>query len=87
MRESVIEHAVCQFAEGRGWFVRKLAWPGRTSAPDRLMIRRGQVVFVEFKATGEVPRPDQVREHTRMRVKGATVLVIDSIEQGERLLA
>jgi hypothetical protein len=87
MRESVVKTAVVRFAEGAGWLVRHVEWRGRNSCPDTVMFRAGITTWVEFKANGEVPRPDQDREFTRMRTKGAIVLVIDSIEHGRRLLA
>lgn len=46
----------------------------------------GSTVWVELKAPGEKPRPEQLREHTRMRAMGQRVEVIDSIEGVERLL-
>lgn len=80
--ESVIENTVCAHAEMNGWLVRKLSWLGRRGAPDRLFMRNGMAVFVEFKATGETPDPIQVREIARMRKAGMTVHVIDDIEVG-----
>ena len=44
-------------------------------------------IWVELKAPGEKARPSQVREHERMRAMGQRVLVIDSIEGVEELLA
>jgi len=44
-------------------------------------------VWVELKATGVKPKPHQLREHERMRKMGQRVVVIDSIEGVERLLA
>lgn len=41
---------------------------------------QGELVWVEFKATGKKPTGAQVREHNRMRAVGQTVLVWDSIE-------
>lgn len=45
-----------------------------------------QTIWVECKATGELPEPHQLREHQRMRAMGQRVEVIDSIEGVERLL-
>ena len=45
-----------------------------------------QTIWVELKATGEVPEPHQEREHKRMRAMGQRVEVIDSIEGVEELL-
>jgi hypothetical protein len=43
--------------------------------------------WVELKAPGVVPEPHQLREHARMRRLGQRVVVIDSIEGVEALLA
>lgn len=48
--------------------------------------RDSQTIWIELKATGEVPEPHQLREHERMRAMGQRVEVIDSIEGVERLL-
>lgn len=43
--------------------------------------------WVELKATGVKPEAHQLREHDRMRKMGQRVVVIDSIEGVEELLA
>jgi hypothetical protein len=88
VRESQIEKSVEQWAKNRGWFVRKLAWLGRSGAPDRIFIRAGRVVFIEFKAPGKavIPGSSQDREHARMREAGAEVHVASSIEQAQEIL-
>ena len=80
MRESLIERKCCQWAKVNGWLVYKFVSPSQSGVPDRLFIRNGQVVFVEFKATGEKLRPLQVKIIDKMREQGATVHVIDSVE-------
>lgn len=82
LSEAVIEGSVFAYAEMNGWLVRKLSWIGRRGAPDRLFMKEGRAIFVEFKATGEKPDPIQVREIARMRKAGMTVYVIDDIEVG-----
>ena len=86
MRESAIEGKVCHDAEAEGWFQRKLSWIGRTGAPDRFFAKEGRVVLIEFKAPGEVPRADQVREHKRLRAAGVEVHVVDNVADGHRVL-
>lgn len=44
-------------------------------------------IWVELKATGKKPEPHQLREHKRMRAMGQRVVVIDSIEGVDALLA
>lgn len=46
-----------------------------------------QTIWVELKAPGVEPEPHQLREHERMRHMGQRVVVIDSIEGVEELLA
>ncbi|HHD7566826.1 TPA: VRR-NUC domain-containing protein, partial [Escherichia coli] len=49
------------------------------SVPDRIvLLPGGRIVFVECKAPGKPPRPDQLREHERLRKLGFTVVVLDS---------
>lgn len=80
MRESLIERKSCQFAKANGWLVYKFVSPSQSGVPDRLFIRDGAVVFVEFKAAGEQLRPLQQRIIANMRLHGAKVYVIDSVE-------
>lgn len=76
--ESAVENPVVVRAERDGWFVRKLGWIGRRGAPDRLFIRCGRVVFIEFKDRGKEPTLLQKQEHKRMLQSGAEVYVCDS---------
>jgi len=82
MIESEIERIVCEHAEAVGWLVRKFKYIGRRAAADRLLIRNGRVVFIEFKQAGKTAREGQAREHARLKGHGAEVYLIDSIEAG-----
>ena len=87
MLESAIENPVVKRAEQAGYFVRKVQWVGRRSAPDRLFARkdRGQV-YIEFKAPGEKATLAQDTEHGRMRAAGIEVHVCDSVDDAMRIL-
>lgn len=86
--EAVVENDVVDFAQRRGWLVRKLKYIGRRNAADRLFVRAGRVVFVEFKRPGgEPPRPGQEREIARLKAHGAEVYVIDNREDGYAVFA
>ena len=97
MRESDIEAHLVKRVRELGGEVRKVKWIGRVGAPDRLVMlpymtylgdhAAQTTIWVELKAPGEKARPSQVREHERMRAMGQQVLVIDSIEGVEALLA
>jgi hypothetical protein len=102
MREREIEAYLVKRVKELGGEVRKVKWIGRAGAPDRLVMLPGpwcgfdsaggfwaspRTIWVELKAPGEKARPSQVREHERMRAMGQRVVVIDSIEGVEDLLA
>lgn len=88
MRERDIERHLVQRVKALGGEIRKVAWPGRANAPDRLVMLPGRrAVWVELKAPGKTPTAQQVREHNRMRRLGELVEVIDSLEGVEALLA
>lgn len=99
MRESQIERYLVTRVEQMGGEVRKVKWIGRRGAPDRLVMlperlgrfdwdgQPGRTVWVELKAPGEKCRPHQIREHERMRLMGQRVVVVDSFEGVEELLA
>jgi hypothetical protein len=103
MRESQIEAYLVKRVKALGGEVRKVQWVGRRGAPDRLvMVPRvlnanptGWVAdpctitttWVELKAPGVEPEAHQLREHKRMRAMGQRVVVIDSIEGVDALLA
>ena len=81
-RESTIERKVCAAAKKAGWLVRKVTCPGHRGFPDRLLVREGYVVLVEFKRPGGKPRANQVHEHRLLMRAGLDVRVIDDAEVG-----
>jgi hypothetical protein len=88
MRERDIEQHLVRRVKQLGGEVRKTQWIGRVNAPDRRVMLPGRKpIWVELKATGQVPTPQQIREHNRMRRLGELVEVIDSIDGVEALLA
>ncbi|MGJ0638233.1 VRR-NUC domain-containing protein [Xenorhabdus bovienii] len=79
IRESVIENHLVKEIKKAGGIAYKFTSPGRRSVPDRICILPGgRILFVECKAPGERPRPDQIREHERLRALGCEVVVLDS---------
>lgn len=93
MRERDIERHLVKRVKELGGEVRKVQWIGRVGAPDRLVMLPftdgwlPNTVWVELKAPGAKARPSQVREHERMRAMGQRVVVIDSLDGVEDLLA
>lgn len=97
MREAVIEKYLVKRVKELGGEVRKVKWIGRNGAPDRVVMRPswggvggedvGVVVWIELKAPGKKPTAAQFREHARMLKMGQVVVVVDSIEGVDHLLA
>lgn len=84
--ESAIESDACDFAKDHGWMVFKFVSPGRKGVPDRLFIRNGRHLFVEFKRGDEEARRQQAKRHREMREHGAEVHVIDNLADAYALL-
>lgn len=82
MLEGQIEKAVFTLARKQGWYVRKVAFPGRVGAPDRLFAKDGRIVFIELKATGKRVEEgsSQAREIARMNAAGVEAYWFDSID-------
>lgn len=80
-RESAIEKKCTAIAKANGWLPFKFTSPAQRGVPDRLYIRAGAVVFVEYKRHGEHPTPLQAKIHRDMRGHGAVIHVIDNEEQ------
>ncbi|MDE9447806.1 VRR-NUC domain-containing protein [Xenorhabdus bovienii] len=79
IRESVIENHLVKEIKKAGGIAYKFVSPGRRSVPDRIcVLPGGRVVFVECKAPGEKPRPDQLREHEKLRALSCEVVVLDN---------
>lgn len=86
MVEAEVEGTVVGKAERAGWFVRKIAYVGRRAAADRLFIKGGRTVWIEFKRPGKTARPGQALEINRMKGAGAEVHVVDRVEDGLAIL-
>lgn len=86
MRESKIEREVCKYAKETGWLCYKFSSPGNRGVPDRIFIRKGRIVFIEFKATGNKPTKLQESIISKMRMQGIEVSIIDNIENGKYIL-
>ena len=87
MSESSIEYKHCKRVKDQGGTSYKFVSPNRRGVPDRLdlfpilpehrEIVAKYVTFTEIKDTGEKPRPEQIREHNRLRELGFNVEVVD----------
>lgn len=75
--EAKVVQRIKALVKSHGGEVRKVEWSGRRGAPDLLVLMPGFHLFVEAKAEGERPRPEQLREHKRLEKAGFVVLVVE----------
>lgn len=84
--ESSIESDAITFAKLHGWWVAKFVSPGKRGVPDRIFIRDGRVVFIEFKRGGKEPTVQQLKRHREMRAHGAEVHWVDNLKSAYQIL-
>lgn len=78
MRENQIEKHLHDRVKALGGDYRRLAWIGRSQAPDDLIMLAGKHCLVECKKPKEKARPGQAREHDRLRAAGFEVHVVST---------
>ncbi len=77
--EARIEARAVRWARRRGWIVLKQGGAyNPTGYPDRLFLKNGIYIWIEFKRPGEVPTKLQAQRHTELRAQGAAVYVCDN---------
>lgn len=70
-----------------GGICRKVAWEGRSDAPDYLVMCHGDFAFVETKAPTGKPRPSQLREFAAVdEYGGETVAVVRTPDDVDTLV-
>ena len=86
MRESTIEREVCAYAKTKGCLTLKLSGQNQKGQPDRMFLRNGRVMFIEFKAPGKRPTALQARWLDRLTEHAFHATSCDDIEAGKRLI-
>ena len=77
--ERQIEQRLVTETRKRGGMALKFVSPSFAGMPDRLiLLPDGKMAFVEVKATGQKPRPLQVKRHAMLRKLGFKVFVLDA---------
>lgn len=85
--ERTIEQELVSRVKVMGGIAPKFTSPGFAGMPDRLvLLPRGRMGFVEFKAPGRKPRPLQLARHRLLRRLGFKVYVIDEVNQIDGVL-
>lgn len=80
IRERDIEKRAVDIAKKAGWLCYKWVSPSQRGVPDRIFIKDGRIVFVEFKAPAKRPTQLQAQIIRRLRDAGCEVYVCDTVE-------
>jgi len=80
--EKEIEGPVSTYAESLGWLSYKFKSATNRGVPDRLYLRNGTCIFIEFKRHGEEAKLLQKYIHKLIRKAGFDVYVIDTLSDG-----
>lgn len=85
--EKEIEAKLVAFAKSLGIICYKFTSPSRRSVPDRVMVLPGgRVIWMELKRRGQKPTASQIVEIEKLKKQGATVYVVDNVEDGKLIL-
>lgn len=76
MLERSVEAGLVEKVKKRGGLCFKFTSPGCSGVPDRIIIYKGRVIFVELKQTNGRLSPIQKVTIEKMRRHGATVYVV-----------
>ncbi len=86
-KEVDIESKVCKRAIENGWEVYKFNCDNRVGVPDRLFIRYGVCMFIEFKKPKSDLREKQVEQRDILIQHGIPTFKCDNVELGYKLVA
>ena len=80
MREREIEKRLFSKVKAKRGLACKFISPGMRGMPDRVVLYKARVAFVELKAPGEVPEPLQTKRRKQLEAQGFDVYTLDSLE-------
>lgn len=81
MKESQIERLSCDYGRSLGFLIYKFNSTSDNGVPDRMVINKDEVFFIEFKTPKGKLSPMQIYQIRRIRRKGIQVYLIDSVEK------
>lgn len=84
--EKKIERDTVRVAELDGWYVKKITTPGRRGSFDRLFIKGGKHIWIEFKDPDGEPSELQIKEHAKLIAHGAEAHFCDNYQEGKTIL-
>ena len=89
MKESELERKVVEYCRKCGLLTYKFTSPSSRGVPDRIIIGKDKVMFMELKQPGKRPTPLQYRELRRIQGHGGmhvAAMWADDIETAKALI-
>lgn len=81
MQEANVEKYLIRYVKDKGGLCLKFISASMRGLPDRIVILpQGKIFFIELKAKGKKPRPEQTRVHKLFSSLGVKVYTADSKE-------
>ncbi len=80
MLEKDIEQSLVKHIKAKGGLCIKLNSSTMAGLPDRLVILKNKIIFIELKAPKQRPRKLQISVMNRLKNLGCDVRVIDNLE-------
>jgi Holliday junction resolvase len=77
MRESTLEAKIVKFCRENGILTYKFSSPSHRGVPDRVMMKKGKMLFMEVKAPGKTPTPLQFHEMEKIQKSGINAVWVD----------
>lgn len=84
--ERKLEKRCADLARAHGWYTRKWASPSHRGVPDRLFLKDGDWIAIEFKAPGNKPTPLQADEIEQIREHGGGAIWCDNVDDFKKRL-
>ena len=84
--EKKLEKRCTDVAKAHGWWSRKFSSPSNRGVPDRVFLKDGRVVWVEFKAPGNRPTKLQGHEIDLITKHGGIADWCDNIDKFKNML-
>lgn len=80
-----VQRPTVAYARSLGWLAWKMKIEGRNGCPDYALMRRGVILWLEFKSPTGVLSAQQKLRHAELRSQGFEVYVIDNPDAGRAL--
>jgi hypothetical protein len=81
MRERQVERALVDGVRAKGGICAKWVAPGQRGVPDRIIVIKGKVFFVELKSPTGKLEPWQMRFIQRLKDQGRWVYVLRNLKE------